>query len=559
MKDSINDVKKNNHILIIMIVFAVLLVGGTLAYLVLGITATNDKYNTVTSCLEIDYDITNDDGSIPITGTMFPSKNATGGLNGKVGLKINDSCSLEGVGTLSLNVVNSSATLIQEVNAHCENSKTLETLTDLTSSACTSNGDNIWVTNGSALKYAVYDTNNITDSVLPVSVGYVNKTGQIDIYSGFPVTKTNVNYYIYIWLDGHVSDNSYAGLSFAGNISSSAVQKSKVLQIAFDLQGGEIQESFTTVGEHIYRTPYAGNYRLEVWGAQGGGSVANGALLAGDGYGGYAVGTIELDAGKSLYINVGGKGTDGIILSDAPGGYNGGGSGTSDGSDDEASGGGGGATHIAIVSGVLSTLQNNINDILIVAGGGGGKSFSYSAGSGGGYNGGITNNTSSVFPTQIDGYSFGKGQDASGIADSDGVGGGGGGLYGGYSNNVSASSSGTGGSGYIGNSLLTNRSMYCYNCTTSDDVNTLTYTTTNVSSEITPNYAKSGDGGAQITVVDMLVLSKLIGEAYGELPLPTKNGNNFLGWNTKSDGTGVYVTIDSIVSSNVETLYAIWE
>ena len=199
MDNSININKKYKYLFVIMIVFVVLFVGGTLAYLIMDVISTNDKYNTVTTCLEVDYDLSNDDGTIPISGNMLPSNSAISGLNGKVGLKINDSCSLEGIGTLSLNVVNSPATLIQEVDEHCENSKTLQTLSNIgNSSDCTSNSDNIWVTNGSALKYAVYDTNEISNDVLPVSVGYVNKIGKIDIYNDFFVTKTNVTYYIYI-------------------------------------------------------------------------------------------------------------------------------------------------------------------------------------------------------------------------------------------------------------------------------------------------------------------------------------------------------------------------
>ena len=61
------------------------------------------------------------------------------------------------------------------------------------------------------------------------------------------------------------------------------------------------------------------------------------------------------------------------------------------------------------------------------------------------------------------------------------AGGGGGGLYGG-GGGLADNADGGGGSGYIGNSLLTDKYMYCYNCTESSDTNTLTYSTLNVSS-----------------------------------------------------------------------------
>ena len=226
MENNININKKNKYIWIV-IVFAILLVGGTLASVISNMLVNNGRYNTVSTCLTVDYDITNDDGTMPITGALFPTVNFYGGLSGKVGLKINDSCSLEGIGSLNLNVSNNTSPIyVQTVDAHCEDSKTLETLTDYnTESDCTAVDGNIWVTNGTALKYAVFDTNEISGETMPVSVGYVNKVGSIEIYNNIPVTKTQVNFYVYIWLDGNLSDNSYANIPFDGNISATVVQK----------------------------------------------------------------------------------------------------------------------------------------------------------------------------------------------------------------------------------------------------------------------------------------------------------------------------------------------
>lgn len=210
--------------------------------------------------------------------------------------------------------------------------------------------------------------------------------------------------------------------------------------VNFDTNGGNLEEyginqeliRYTTSGEHEFIVPSAGEYMLEVWGAQGGTSLVNGSAGIVVGYGGYSVGTVFLKTGTELYINIGGKGTDGIKLTTVAGGYNGGGSGSSDEADDETSGGGGGATHIATISGELSTLSQYAGDInspiLIVAGGGSGASYTYAVGSGGGIYGGTTSLTSTSYPTQTSGYVFGKGQNGSGKADSDGVGGGGGGY-----------------------------------------------------------------------------------------------------------------------------------
>ena len=83
-----------------------------------------------------------------------------------------------------------------------------------------------------------------------------------------------------------------------------------------------------------------------------------------------------------------------------------------------------------------------------------------------------------------------------------GAGGGGGGFYGGYTGiatNKYSSLDGAGGSGYIGNSLLTDKFMYCYNCDISDVESTKTYTTTCAEETPTENCAKIGNGFARIS------------------------------------------------------------
>lgn len=249
--------------------------------------------------------------------------------------------------------------------------------------------------------------------------------------------------------------------------------------------------------------PKDGTYKLEVWGAQGGSALKNNSIYEVNlGYGGYSSGFITLNAGDKLYINVGGRGLNGAYRVDVAGGYNGGGSATNDNADDESSGSGGGATHIAYKSGLLASLANSRESVIIVAGGGGGSSFDYAAGSGGGFTGGITSKTNQNVVNQTQGFAFGIGQNGSGTADSDGVGGGGGGWFGGYMNNVRAKSSGSGGSGYIGYNLLTNKVMYCYNCTESSEVATKTVSTTCVSETPEENCAKSGNGYAKISFLN---------------------------------------------------------
>ena len=266
--------------------------------------------------------------------------------------------------------------------------------------------------------------------------------------------------------------------------------------------------------EEIYVVPEDGTYKLETWGAQGG---SYNETYHG-GYGGYSSGYITLKKGDKLYINVGGQGSYIGPYNTGQGGYNGGGSillTHSDGNEKRATGGG--ATHISLKSGLLSTLENSKDDILIVSGGGGAAQVNSAildrgwgiGGSGGGINGssgtGKNYSTDVVAPggtqTQstegnINSYSgvFGKGGENSSTGNSSG---GGGGFYGGSSSLRGAG----GGSGYIGNSKLTNKAMYCYNCEESSDESTKTISTNDVSETPIANYVKKGAGYAKITKV----------------------------------------------------------
>lgn len=88
----------------------------------------------------------------------------------------------------------------------------------------------------------------------------------------------------------------------------------------------------------------------------------------------------------------------------------------------------------------------------------------------------------------------------------EGSGGGGAGFYGGFSYQgieTKSDAAGAGGSGYIGNSLLTEKSMYCYNCQESSEESTKTISTTCTSATPTANCAKQGNGYARITLVSI--------------------------------------------------------
>ena len=277
-----------------------------------------------------------------------------------------------------------------------------------------------------------------------------------------------------------------------------------------------------TGGEQAFTAPVSGTYKLEVWGAQGGSGSFNNYSNDKAGYGGYSLGLISINSSSKIYINVGGVGGVVNSINGSAGGYNGGGNGeaTCEGFKYPGGGGGGGATHISGTSGILPTLSNKIDNIMIVAGGGGGAGLyngGYNqgggyAGSGGGFVGGAATTTNLrpiIGGTQTTGYSFGLGETSTAchyaVDGNWGNGGGGGGFYGGFASSYTTGAytngGGAGGSGYIGNPLLTEKSMYCYNCTESNEISTKTISTTCTSATPTANCAKQGNGYARITLI----------------------------------------------------------
>lgn len=195
-----------------------------------------------------------------------------------------------------------------------------------------------------------------------------------------------------------------------------------------------------------------GEYKLEVWGAQGAGyreSVG--------GKGGYSYGTLSLNTDTVIYLNAGQKGPAPMGYSSSKGGWPDGGASYSY---DSPRGAGGGSSDIRIE-------ENSIYARVIVAGGGGGNLYLsnsitiYEPGAGGGASGvnSLYYQSSSVYtgatgggPTyggssssNVSGYQAGEfGQGGGYISGTYTVCGGGGGWYGGGYGNA-----GAGGSGYV--------------------------------------------------------------------------------------------------------------
>ena len=232
----------------------------------------------------------------------------------------------------------------------------------------------------------------------------------------------------------------------------------------------------------------AGTHKLEVWGAQGGGSSSHPG-----GKGGYSYGTLTLTKNITSYIYVGGQGTndDGSFSSKATlvGGFNGGGYGRAWNGTSHNGGGGGGASDIRLV-------EDSLYARVIVAGGGGGGSDNGNGGYGGGTSGGSGNMSGG---SSSSGYGFGTGGD---VTYSGGeCGGGGSGWYGGTGGS-SENYAGGGGSGYVYTSgtassyptgVKLNSSYYLTNAST---IGGNTSFTDNSGSTVTGH---SGNGYARIT------------------------------------------------------------
>ena len=250
---------RKSIILTICVIFVGLMAaGGTYAWLSNSVNVTNGVHNVSMHCFLIDYNINNVSGGQEITGTMFPSENASGGLNGRVGLKTNSSCNVNGEGTLKIHVNSANNALLTNSASYCESRKTMEKIDGITTKAacdtaggrwrgygdsycenpdtlarltdytdnttCNSNGG-VWKTGGSPLKYAVYDNASLTGTPLSVGTIVSSDVGNDKIIlDGVSITSTQKYYYIYVWLDGYLIDDSVAEFTFNAYISASAIQ-----------------------------------------------------------------------------------------------------------------------------------------------------------------------------------------------------------------------------------------------------------------------------------------------------------------------------------------------
>ena len=401
--------------------------------------------------------------------------------------------------------------------------------------------------------------------------------------------------------EGTVIDNILTISNITSNISCEVVFEKNTVQVNLDMAGGVVETTYTKPQEYTYTIAYAGAYKIELWGAQGGGT--NG------GKGAYTAGNTNFDTNEVLKIYVGGSGN-----SSGAGGYNGGGNA---GVLAVKNDGGGGSTDVRYDG-------TTINSRIMVAGGGGGANANGSNAKGVGKTGGaagglsgyagtsVVDKMSGSGGTQISGGAKGKtarvpGTDGSfyngGVGGTSkdtptisGGGGGGGGYYGGGSGEAclgNCGGSGGGGSSYIsghtGCVAITSASSVTpkTGCTTGTSDNSCSihysgksftntvmidgsgYSWTNAKKSLqqmpslSGSYASgtgnSGNGAARITLTGNASYTVIYKDKYGTLPTPTKNGYTFGGWYTGENGTGTKVDENTVLTNiNNHTLHAYW-
>lgn len=122
-----------------------------------------------------------------------------------------------------------------------------------------------------------------------------------------------------------------------------------------------------------------GKYQIEAWGASGGGYEATTSSTTG-GKGSYVKAVFDITEETTLYVYVGGKGSEYSETNEANGGFNGGGN--------SYNGfGGGGATDVRLIKGDSNDTISLLSRILVAAGGGGSskiRNTSYGLGGAGG-------------------------------------------------------------------------------------------------------------------------------------------------------------------------------
>lgn len=159
------------------IAFVALIAGATYAWFTWS--SSNTVLNGTTGCFTIVYPT-----GTGFSGAMNMSSAYSGGRMASVTISISSSCTIGGTFDLYL---------------------------------YTTSGDSPLLTGG-ALKYAVYT------GTTSLGTGTITATGAKLLVDNRPLTTTATTYNVWLWLDGSMADNSYAGKAYVGYIYATASQ-----------------------------------------------------------------------------------------------------------------------------------------------------------------------------------------------------------------------------------------------------------------------------------------------------------------------------------------------
>lgn len=161
------------------------------------------------------------------------------------------------------------------------------------------------------------------------------------------VSQTSNKLVYEITLGSKVSNNAQTEFCFTAKASGVRVDKCEILPLKYKISSeGTLEFNYTSVGPQIYTAGSAGDYQVEVYGAQGGNDTHNG------GQGGTTKGTVKLNSGQQLIVYPGQAGS--ATSTGNGGGFNGGGHAGNSGT----SGAGGGASDIALINNTTSKYQD---------------------------------------------------------------------------------------------------------------------------------------------------------------------------------------------------------
>ena len=328
--------------------------------------------------------------------------------------------------------------------------------------------DNIGVFNVTTRKYL--ETFNKQNGIILVAIVNGNEFASSKVSGSLSVKligDESNEYAVYVKLGSSFADPGYKNWNGAEPTKTWEapldINQEGTYYLVYDFDGYLVRRKVVVISKidfeydytgsvQTFTAPVSGTYKVELWGAQGGGEKG--------GMGGYTSGLIALVKGEKLFVNVGQKGPANATTTNV-GGYNGGGySGNNSGA---KSYGGGGATDVRLVAGSWNDAKSLNSRIMVAAGGAGTTSaLTTLAGGGGGLIGingtssDATYNTSAYLPigsNQTDvgfTYETTARQGSFGYAiqsNTSGWGGGGGGGY--YGGSNGHGTTGSGGSSYI--------------------------------------------------------------------------------------------------------------